>query len=118
MPKKSAVANFVFRPKRYNLVTDKMAAKRISKMLLNPRIRHRYFAIDTETVGCDPTFQSPCKMAYMISASIYCGPDVNFGNGPYIWIENINEHLIKYFQPFFADPTIKKVSLHSFTINC
>src|SRR5690242_1905605 len=43
--------------------------------------------------------------------SIYCGPDVDFGNGPRIWIDNVEpcNGLLKQFKDYLEDESIKKV---------
>lgn len=54
-----------------------------------------------------------CQVAYTkdLSCSIYCGPDVDFGNGSRIFIDNLDaaEGIIEEFRPYFEDPDIKKV---------
>jgi hypothetical protein len=49
----------------------------------------------------------------VICASVYSGPDVDFGNGPYLWIDNIDkaDGVLGMFKPFFEDAAVKKVRL-------
>lgn len=76
----------------------------------------RLFAVDTETVGVDPRWQSPVGNALLISASIYCGPDADFGAGPHLWIDNANEHLALEFREFFEDAARRKL-FHNFSFD-
>lgn len=52
----------------------------------------------------------------LICASIYCGPNYDFGNGPRIWIDNLDssEGTINYFKDYFENDSIKKVFYSSF----
>jgi DNA polymerase-1 len=45
-------------------------------------------AWDTETIGIDPKIESPVGKGQVICASAFLGPDVNFGNGPRLMIDN------------------------------
>ena len=55
----------------------------------------------------------------MICASIYCGPQYDFGNGSRIWIDNLDESrgVLQYFKDYFQDPSIKKV-FHNYSFDC
>jgi len=48
----------------------------------------RIAAWDTETIGIDPKMESPVGKGQVICASVFIGPDVNFGNGPRLIIDN------------------------------
>ena len=37
---------------------------------------------DTETVDLEVKTESPVGRGKIICASVFCGPDINFGNGP------------------------------------
>lgn len=43
--------------------------------------------------------------------SLYSGPDVDFGNGPYVWVDNLDaaEGTLEYFREFLESPRAKKV---------
>ncbi len=52
-------------------------------------------------------------------ASIYCGPQYNFGGGSRIWIDNLDEArgTLHYFKEYLEDPSIKKV-FHNYSFDC
>lgn len=73
----------------------------------------RYHAIDTEVRGWTPG-TSPYLKGEVFCWSIYCGDDVDFGNGPRLFINNLNEDgslkgLVEYFKKYLEDPKISKV---------
>ena len=47
----------------------------------------------------------------VICASVYSGPDVDFGAGPRLWVDNLDDAngLLEVFRPWFEDETAKKV---------
>lgn len=53
-----------------------------------------------------------------MSASIYCGPQHNFGSGSRIWIDNLDEAsgTLQYFKDYLEDSSIKKV-FHNFSFD-
>lgn len=55
----------------------------------------------------------------VICASIYVGPDIDFGNGPRIWIDNLGpcEGILNEFKAYFENKNIKKV-FHNFSFDC
>jgi DNA polymerase-1 len=48
-------------------------------------------AWDTEVVDINLDIQSPVGHGKVICASFYSGPDVDYGNGPRVWIDNLRE---------------------------
>lgn len=44
--------------------------------------RDRVHAWDTETIGINPKEESPVGRGYVICASAFIGPEVDFGSGP------------------------------------
>uniref|UniRef100_A0A6B2KXQ9 WWE domain-containing protein n=1 Tax=Arcella intermedia TaxID=1963864 RepID=A0A6B2KXQ9_9EUKA len=90
-------------------VNDKESAEEVIKILY--QYKDRYHACDTEATDIDVRTQSPIGCGRVISASVYVGPDANFGNGPRIFIDNLEpyEDTIQYFKEYFEDPTIYKV---------
>lgn len=70
-----------------------------------------FFACDTEVADIDVTWQSPVGNGTVICASVYCGPDKDFGAGPKLWIDNLDgaEGVLDVFKPFFESETLKKV---------
>ena len=53
------------------------------------QLTDRYHAIDTEAMNFDIKKTVVGQQIKVICASIYCGPDIDFGNGPRIWIDNL-----------------------------
>ena len=51
----------------------------------------RVHAWDTETINIDPKEESPVGNGLVICASCFIGPDVNFGNGPRLFIDNYSD---------------------------
>lgn len=47
----------------------------------------------------------------MTCLSLYSGPDVDFGNGPYVWVDNLDcaEGTLEYFREFLESKQAKKV---------
>jgi DNA polymerase I len=43
---------------------------------------------DTETIDIDPKIESPVNKGKIICATAFCGPDVNFGSGSRLFIDN------------------------------
>jgi DNA polymerase-1 len=46
------------------------------------QFKDRVHAWDTETIGINVKEESPVGRGYVICASAFLGPEVNFGNGP------------------------------------
>ena len=48
---------------------------------------------------------SPVGNGKILSAQAFCGPDVDFGNGPRLFIDNFGENyeLIQMFKGYFED---------------
>ncbi|KAK4536371.1 hypothetical protein CDCA_CDCA08G2396 [Cyanidium caldarium] len=70
-----------------------------------------FHAWDTETVDVDPAEESPIGHGRVICLSAYCGPDVDFGNGPRLWIDNSGdaEGIVDEFAGYFGDEVRTKV---------
>jgi DNA polymerase I len=45
-------------------------------------------AWDTETYAIDPKIESPVGKGKILCATAFCGPEMNFGNGPRLFIDN------------------------------
>ncbi len=98
-------------PPNCTIVNDKASAMRVLEILTREDIRSRYHAADTETRDIDPKAQSPVGTGNVICVSIYVGPDVDFGTGSRVWIDNLDgaEGVLMYFKEYFEDESIKKV---------
>eukprot|EP00750_Incisomonas_marina_P009985 INCI16205.2.p1 GENE.INCI16205.2~~INCI16205.2.p1 ORF type:complete len:844 (-),score=149.57 INCI16205.2:102-2633(-) len=92
------------------VIRDRYQAKRaLAKLMALPK--DTVHACDTEVAGIDLQKQSPVGNGVVTCASVYCGPDVDFGSGPCLWIDNLDraEGVLDVFEPYFADPDIKMV---------
>lgn len=99
----------------------------------------RIFACDTEVKDIDVLNESPKGHGSVICFSVYCGDDVNFGNGPedppltHLWVDTMGERaslvlvgsllialyagdevefsqqMLNAFKEFFENPKFKKV---------
>ncbi len=91
--------------KGVTVVNDKESAERVLKIILAHK--DRYFACDTEAVDIELKEEGPVGHGKVICFSVYCGEDVNFGNGPRLWVDNLGhaEGVIEYFKKdFFENP--------------
>jgi len=52
---------------------------------------HRVHSWDTETIDVDIKKESPVGKGKILCASCFIGPDVDFGNGPKLFIDNFGE---------------------------
>lgn len=64
---------------------------------------NKIVACDTETIDLDPKKEAPVGNGRIICASIFAGPEFNFGNGPKLFIDNFGENsgLIDVLKPFW-----------------
>ncbi|RHZ08193.1 hypothetical protein DYB37_008760, partial [Aphanomyces astaci] len=92
------------------MVQDKQSAKRVLDILesLGPGHMH---ACDTEVANIDVKKVGPVGNGNVTCLSIYSGPDVDFGNGPYVWVDNLDssDGTLEYFRGFLESKTHKKV---------
>jgi hypothetical protein len=72
---------------------------------------NRVFAVDTEVASIDLTSESPVGHGTVICASVYGGPDVDFGSGPKLWIDNHGdaEGILQEFKGVLESHEIRKV---------
>ncbi|KAK9839857.1 hypothetical protein WJX81_006741 [Elliptochloris bilobata] len=109
------------------VVDTPRAAERVAALLNGP-LRDRVFACDTEVSRIDVTKESPCGHGYVTCLSIFCGPDVHFGEKPpgkdgvrqsQLWVDTLllgrpgdekkGRKVLAAFAPFFEDEGIAKV---------
>ncbi|KAF0714795.1 Aste57867_3682 [Aphanomyces stellatus] len=92
------------------MVQDKQSARRVLEILesLGPDHMH---ACDTEVAQIDVKKVGPVGNGHVTCLSIYSGPDVDFGNGPYVWVDNLDsaDGTIEHFRAFLESKVIKKV---------
>lgn len=68
------------------IVRTREDAKKAVKILM--KLKDRVHAWDTETINIDPKEESPVGNGTVICASVFAGPDIDFGNGPRLFIDN------------------------------
>lgn len=87
----------------------KEAARKAIKIL--EKYPNRIHAWDTETINVDPKTESVVGKGNIICASVFIGPDVDFGNGPRLFIDNYAEahDVIMEFQDYLENPKYFKV---------
>ncbi|CAK4855963.1 unnamed protein product [Aphanomyces euteiches] len=92
------------------MVQDKVSAKRVVEILKSLGPDHMH-ACDTEVANIDVKKVGPVGNGHVTCLSIYSGPDVDFGNGPYVWVDNLDsaDGTLEYFREFLESQTIKKV---------
>lgn len=98
-------------PPNCTIVNDRESALKALTILTAPGMENRYHACDTETVGIDPRAQSPVGNGHAVCLSIYCGADVDFGNGSRLWVDNLDgaEGVLSLFKGYLEDPRYRKV---------
>ena len=79
-------------------VRNRAEAERALAILNSPSVRNRFHAVDTEVMDIDVRTQSPVGHGRVTCISIYAGPDVDFGSGPKLWIDTLDQ------QPEGSDP--------------
>lgn len=91
------------------IVRNKDQAKRVIEIL--NQNSNRIHAWDTETIGFDVKEQSPVGNGSIICATAFIGPEVNFGTGSKLFIDNYADSLgvIDEFKDYFENPDIYKV---------
>lgn len=92
------------------IVQDRDTALRVLAQLraLGPDHIH---ACDTEVADIDLKKVGPVGNGHVTCLSIFSGPSHDFGNGPRIWIDNLDSAggTLEYFREFLEDPETKKV---------
>ncbi len=84
-------------------------ARRIIKILRS--LPDRIHAWDTETINIDAKEQSPVGNGKIICATVFVGPDIDFGSGPRLFIDNYADAdgIIMEFKDYLEDPRYLKV---------
>ena len=95
-------------PKGTTVIRTKRQAKNVLAILKEHK--DRIHAWDTETLGIDPKVDSPVGHGTILCAQCFIGPDVDFGNGPRLFIDNYADasDLILEFKEYFEDPQYQK----------
>lgn len=92
------------------VVKDRKTASRIVYQLMQLRSENPV-AWDTETTGINPAKQSPVLNGSVICATCYAGDQIDFGNGPRLFIDCLDGEpgLLNVFKPYFESKQFKKV---------
>jgi len=115
-------------PPDVHVVNTLEAAKRVVERLTSPALADRIFACDTEVIDIDVTRHSPCCHGQVSCFSVYCGPDVDFGDDvlqdgapprSMLWVDTWLDGdvdraeeaaaIVQVFRPFFESTAHKKV---------
>ncbi|KAJ0396513.1 hypothetical protein ATCC90586_006599 [Pythium insidiosum] len=93
-----------------NLIQDKAGADRVLEIIRRLGPSH-FHACDTEVADIDIKAVGPVGNGKVTCLSLYSGPDVDYGNGPYVWIDNLDsaEGTLEYFREFLESREYKKV---------
>lgn len=98
-----------YKPERgTTLVRTKEEARKVIQILKT--LDDRIHAWDTETIGIDVKTESPVGNGQVLCAQCFVGPDVDFGNGPRLFIDNYADaaDIILEFKEYFEDPNYLK----------
>ncbi|OMO74407.1 hypothetical protein CCACVL1_16732 [Corchorus capsularis] len=101
-------------------VVDNVSDARKVVKMLTTRYSHLVHACDTEVSKIDVKKETPVDHGEIACFSIYSGEEADFGNGKScIWVDVLDGggmELMKEFEPFFKDQSIKKV-WHNYSFN-
>jgi len=85
--------------------------------------KDRVHAWDTETydllLGRSKKARSPVTHGKIVCATCFCGDDVDFGNGPRLYIDNLDDAegiLLNFFKEYFEDESYRKV-FHNYSFD-
>ena len=83
-------------------------ARRVVSIL--NKFKDRVHSWDTETIAIDAKEESPVGNGKVLCASVFIGPDIDFGSGPRVFIDNYAdaENIIMEFKEYFENPNILK----------
>ena len=91
------------------IVRNKQQVEKVIKIL--KQYKNRIHAWDTETLGIDAKTESPVGNGRVLCAQCFIGADVDFGNGPRLFIDNYADASgnIELFKEYFEDASMLKV---------
>lgn len=78
-------------------VVNNVAKARHALSVLNSLPKTAFHACDTEVAFINVKKQSPVGNGKVICLSVFSGPDVDFGDGPRLWIDNYGEAEVRGF---------------------
>ncbi|KAF1793617.1 Ribonuclease H-like domain [Phytophthora cactorum] len=93
-----------------NLIQDEEGARRVLQKIEELGPNH-FHACDTEVAQIDVKAVGPVGNGVVTCLSLYSGPDVDYGNGPYVWVDNLDsaEGTLQYFKEFLESKKHLKV---------
>ncbi|CAI5726544.1 hypothetical protein KXD40_002256 [Peronospora effusa] len=93
-----------------NLIQNEEDARRVLEKIKELGPSH-YHACDTEVAQIDIKAVGPVGNGIVTCLSLYSGPDVDYGNGPYVWVDNLDsaEGTLQYFKEFLESKKYLKV---------
>uniref|UniRef100_M4B1K4 DNA-directed DNA polymerase family A palm domain-containing protein n=1 Tax=Hyaloperonospora arabidopsidis (strain Emoy2) TaxID=559515 RepID=M4B1K4_HYAAE len=93
-----------------NLIQDEESARRVLATIQSLGPNH-FHACDTEVAQIDVKAVGPVGNGIVTCLSLYSGPNVDYGNGPYVWVDNLDsaEGTLQYFIEFLESTRYKKV---------
>ncbi|KAG3118228.1 DNA polymerase I [Phytophthora idaei] len=93
-----------------NLIQDEEGARRVLQQIEELGPNH-FHACDTEVAQIDVKAVGPVGNGVVTCLSLYSGPDVDYGNGPYVWVDNLDsaEGTLQYFKEFLESKKHLKV---------
>ena len=97
--------------KGVTIVHDEATARPVLEKLMKLSGPDYIHACDTECGQLDLAVHGPVGNGKIICASIYCGEEHDFGNGPRIWIDNLDEAegTLMLFKDYFENEAYLKV---------
>ena len=102
------------------IVNSSATAQHALAVLTSPQLANRFHAIDTEVADIDPKQQSPVGHGRVTAITVYAGEDVNFGNGPRLFIDCLDStdgtDMFNVFSDYFANASIRKV-FHNYSFD-
>ena len=98
------------------IVNSLATAQHALSVLNSAQLADRFHAIDTEVADIDPKQQSPVGHGRVTAITVYAGEDVDFGNGPRLFIDCLDSidgtDMFDQFRAYLASPHIRKVFHH------
>ncbi|POM80685.1 DNA polymerase I [Phytophthora palmivora] len=95
---------------KVNLIQDEEGARRVLAKIHELGPNH-FHACDTEVAQIDIKAVGPVGNGVVTCLSLYSGPNVDYGNGPYVWVDNLDsaEGTLQYFKDFLESQKYLKV---------
>lgn len=90
------------------IIRDEKEARRVIEILKT--LKDRVHAWDTETIDLEVREESPVGKGKIMCFTGFCGPDVDFGTGPRLFVDNMSskDDLVQVFKEYFEDENYLK----------